>query len=163
MSESVAIRERIEREVKATLEGMTGVGTVYRWTGRANINLQHLDAVVIPEEDAIEDGAQGDTGWLHKALSLMVAVVLMPDEEATENHCALRNRWQARLEQAIANNYEMTETATSKRLAVDTSFQSVDAPDIIDGALTVALRVIVHYEHPRNDPYTAPGVSALVE
>lgn len=166
MAECVSIKERLERQVAELLAGLSGVGTVHRWTGLGTPVLADGDAVVVPGDERVVAGEQGNIGSTLKTLTLVVGVVVFQSEAdaGTTPSCTLLNRWQARLERLFtaAGAFREARSGGDDLLRGDSAIVAgVVAPDIADGLMIAAVRLELTYEHDYDNPCQGPGIAPL--
>ena len=173
MPVSVAISERILRQVRTDVAAITGIGTVVRmsapgrwWTGSEWLDeLGDTDAqVVFGGEDVISEAIGGNSAPVTKRMRVGVAVsVARPETETTPTDAKIQY-WNALVEQAVMSNAQIAETATSVRLASETRLANVPETLTTQGQReSVALKFFeIDYLHERNNPFRFGTVIPLV-
>jgi hypothetical protein len=177
MPELVSIKERIERVLIGIIAAIDGVGQVYRWDGRGlrdpntgldrdaegnRLSLQAFDAMVVPDDETVDDGANGNIGSTIKTMPIEVHLKVTQDEEDTTSGSLVHNRWLLKLETAVMANPRMQEEGDGgEQLAIDTMVVATGQPPTETGQREsiTALRIEVEYEHDRNDPAQGPGIT----
>lgn len=153
------IRERIEAQIALDIEGVTGIGTVRRWSGTAEESMDHLDALITADSDETQAyECIGDPGTVGKLLPVIVIVNVVPLSGETSPTRSVQNRWLGRIEDALRGNRRITETATGVDLACDSTVVAAAAPNWSEGQCHAAIRVDVRYEHDGDD-LTALGTA----
>ncbi len=146
--ERLTLRERIERNVLATLAAITGIGTVERWDARSNTRSALSVVIRADDETAVRD--EQPYGTIMKYLPLDVAITLAQDEDGSANTSAIINRWLGNLEAALIADPRRGE------LAHDTDVVGTVSPDSSDDQpeCVATLQIEIQYRHPKTDPYT---------
>lgn len=146
--ERLTLRERIERNIVATLAAISGIGTVERWDQRINTRAALSVVIRADDETAVRD--EQAYGTIMKYLPIDVAITLVQDEDGTAITSQLINRWLGYLEAALVADPQRT------LLAHDTDVVGTAAPDpTTDQSECVAtLQIEIQYRHPKTDPYS---------
>ena len=124
--------------------------------------LEAFDAMIVPDDESVEDGGQGNIGTTIKTLPIEVHLKVAQDEEDTDNGSLVHNRWLLRLETAVMANPRMQEEgAGGEQLAIDTRVVATGQPPVDAGQREsiTSIRFEVEYEHDRDDPAQGPGIT----
>lgn len=151
MSETLSVRERIERVLANKVAAITGILKVHRFEGEP-INPVPFEAVVEVESDSAEEGPKSNVGTTQKAMSVNVHVALNKPENANETSATVANRWAAKVEQAVLTDPELKDD-DDVRLAFDTRCTAQEMGPLDAGMFAVSLVFEVQYRYPRNNPY----------
>lgn len=148
------IRSRLIAQIVADVSGIAGIGsTITRWDARQTTTFGHLDCVVSQVGDEPLFEFVGNPGTVRRTLSVLVSVVIRPSENDSTTTDALVSTWAGNLEHALLANRTRVETATSKRLAVDSVIAQIDPPEWLDGASAATVRVDITYDHDGDSVY----------
>lgn len=164
MPVSVTISERILRQIRSDVAGITGIGNVVRrsLTGRWWTGTEWLDGlgdgaaqVIFSGCDVLSEALGGDSAPITKRMRVAVAVsVVRPETEQTATDSKIQN-WNALVEEAVMGNQQVVETATSTRLAIESRVSNV--PDVLTvqgQSEGVALTFFeVDFMHERDNPF----------
>lgn len=148
-----SIRGRILNQAIDIVESIDGIGSVYRWSARATEVYAHLDAVIQVVEETSEQGAIGTAGTIRNTMTMLASIVIRPTESDAAVTDEAIDIWAAALKHAFLGNRTFVETATSVRLAVDSTPAVIDPPEVQDGACAAAVRVVVTYDHDGDSVY----------
>ena len=182
-TETISVRERIQRVFLGLVAGVAGIGTVYRWDMRglrdpqtglgvdatgARLALKDLDAVVMAGDETAEDGGEGDIGYTVNTLPMQVHLKLAQSDNDPLGTERMVNRWLYLLEKAVMANRRMIEPAgagNAETLAVDTHVTARGMGDTVPGQreLLVGIAFETSYETSSADPATGPGITAYEE
>lgn len=160
MPTPLTIRERIERRIHEMVSA-GNFNVVERWDKDGN-SAGHRDVIIVGGDEQASEGGVGATGITEVELSIAVVAYIARPENGRSTS-ATHNALLGELERLILADPEITDSVTGERIAVDTRKTGTFAPPIEEGqheAVSI-LEVQVHYQHSRDDPYTAPGVSRL--
>lgn len=162
MSETISVKERIERQLVAELEKMDDVGLVQRWSALGVLDNQY-SVVLYPFSENGEEGSAGVNGHTAITAQYVVSVlVAQANEDSAEASAIEWNRWLARVIKVLMANPFLIEDATGEQLAHDTRYIGADIPDVDDdqpGTFELRVLIEVQYDIQRNDPYVARGVT----
>lgn len=161
MAENLSVKERIERQVLANVGGISGIGTVERWSALGDQTRADLSAVIYAEDESSDDAGQGgDSAVTQNAMLLAVEICHAADAD-DDNSSLVHNRWLAKLEQKLMADPGLVETGTSEQLALDVRKTGSSAPPGMDNApefYTVLIVEIIYLSY-RDDPYQGPGIT----
>jgi hypothetical protein len=160
MPESIAIKERILRQIRTDMAAMTDVAAAYRWDARGETNYENLSAIIVEGDEEAEHVNIQKTD---KMLPVSVCLLVTPDSSASERSSVTTVRWQARIEQKVIANRHWQETVGSVQLASDTHILSAATVEFEDGLLQIIVTFLVFYEHDEGNPYVLTGQIALLE
>lgn len=163
---------------------LQAIGRVYRWDARGvrdpqtglavdgsgqRLNMADGDAAVIALDEEIAEGAQGSMGLTIKTAKIQIQIKIAKDEDDPVTTSQWHNRWLLAVETALMANRGLREdqsgspagTQDGEQLAVDMrtsgTFRSEREPG--QPETISALEVEIKYQHLRNDPASAPGIT----
>ena len=168
MSQLLSIRERIELVLVGIVQGISGIGKVYRLDDRGildpttnkPVTMTNGDALVAAGDESASEGGQGSVGITHKTLHCAIGLVVQLDETDERNASYVKNNWLLAIETAVMANAFMVEPTTTspawtgQQLAIDTRTVAthVPTPEQESTEFDVLYLFEVDYDHDRNDP-----------
>jgi len=164
MPDYLSLRERIERAVLAIIDGITGIGTVERWSmlGQSGDN---LSAVVYLDDTVASNAAQGSTATTTVTIPCRIELLLAHGRNESQPSSQIANAWEAKIKSAMLADTELTEADTGEQLAVDVTWTGTSAPIPIENQpqFFVVVNFAIIADEYRSNPYTAPGITAQEE
>lgn len=173
MSETLTIRERIERRIAGLLHAVADVVTVHRalWT---EDTLEHRHAYVWamteqPAAESIGAEAQGNPPQVTVIAQVFVAVCIVISEDdraAGDTPATVHNRWVGRLVTAFMADPDLTDddanTEPLSNAGAGVRVTNVDeAPEVGEqGEIIVGITLSVPYQHAEDDPTIGAGITA---
>lgn len=155
---SSTIRQRILTQAKATVEGIAGIGTVRHWDARGTATYANLDAIIAPLDSETKEDL-GLAGGIECKLTILVAVVLFPDESGSDSSTVL-NTWIGKLANAFLANRFFAESVGGVQLAIDSMPFEHDGANWVDGATEATIRVVITYRHDSTNVFAYSGAIA---
>lgn len=169
--EALSVKERIERELVATLVRELEVDArhVQRWDQSGNDVVPNNDGslpeawlLITPADEDVAEGGGDEAaiGTSESILPITIDCHLLKPAEAAETTSEYGNRWLARLRAAVKSNPHLFEGGPppdgEQYLAIDTQIVGTFGPASGDGArdVLVGLELEIHYRTPEADPYT---------
>jgi hypothetical protein len=153
----ISVRERIERQLLATVAAVDGVDVASRFDMRGNRNPPATDGtptvyvLILPEDESATDGP---SGFSTRTLAVTVETLIVIAVDEAMPTPAVVNRILAKLDAGLMASPHIPETATGYGLAVDSKITGAADYDIQDGQpeLTVSIDLEIQFRHLRDDP-----------
>jgi hypothetical protein len=175
--DNLSVRERIEGRLLEVLQAASATWctedvtagrmsqaqadkvVVERWDARGN-RAGHMDTIIEPVQETVDDGSNGDIGTTNKTLDVYVTTYIAQADGSDSLPSSLGNRQMARIEKAVMAHAPNLPDSGGELLTIDINVTNAgfvensveDQPEYV-----VGVKFTFQYRHPRNDPFTVSG------
>lgn len=149
---AIPIKERILRQLLATVEAVAMLGTARRWDARGTTNAQSDQCTINVSSETVEDVGVGNPPSKQCTMNVGCGVLLLPREDGTLASDSLVNRRQMQIETALLSNLTIVETGSNVRLAVWSEVIDRDAPVLEGGVVNCSVTLRAVYRHDGDNP-----------
>jgi hypothetical protein len=161
MATYFSIRERILARLAAICGTLSGIHGVLRWDARGTTAVEHLDVLILPQDDELLGESLGNAyAVTTRMLPVLIGINIAAGAEAAVSD-TLRNAWLADIQAAVLADRSLTEPAGGPRLALDVAATMLQAPEEFGGLIDTAVVVAVEYQTYTNNPTAGPGITAV--